>query len=366
MENAHVIISKVSKSFGKTKVLDDVSLEIAKGSFTTLLGPSGCGKTTLLRTIAGFYQMEKGDIFIGERKVNDVPSHLRNAIMVFQDYALFPHMSIRENITYGLRIRKMPPKEIQERLDETIGYLDIKSLLDRTPGQISGGQQQRVALARALVMRPEVLLLDEPLSNLDAKLRVTIRAELRQLQRRLKITTIYVTHDQAEALAMSDMIAIMNDGRFMQVGSPTEVYYRPDNAFVASFVGTVNFIKGKVATISQGEVEVESGGETIAVKKGDIEAKALAKIKVGYKITLSIRPETIKIVDRAAASSGERNVFDGKVRTYVFEGASTRYWVEALGTELLIDAFDPGERPTQAESVGFKIDPARIHIIAEA
>ena len=169
MENAHVMLRNVSKKFGSFKALDNISLEIAQGSFTTLLGPSGCGKTTLLRSIAGFYQIDEGEILIDGKVINDLPSHLRNAIMVFQDYALFPHMSIRENITYGLRIKKMPQKEINERLERTIQYLDIGTLLDRMPGQISGGQQQRVALARALIMEPEVLLLDEPSSNLDAK-----------------------------------------------------------------------------------------------------------------------------------------------------------------------------------------------------
>jgi len=368
MAQAHVIIREVSKCFGKTKVLDTISLEIAKGSFTTLLGPSGCGKTTLLRTIAGFYDVEQGEIFIGEKKVNDVPSHLRNAVMVFQDYALFPHMNIRENITYGLRIRKMPKDEIERKLETTAGYLDIKNLLDRTPGEISGGQQQRVALARALVMEPEVLLLDEPLSNLDAKLRVSIRAELRQLQQRLKITTIYVTHDQAEALAMSDTIAIMKGGKIMQVGSPSDVYYRPDNAFVASFVGTVNFIEGTVQSVSDEGVEVETSGTTITVREKPPAGRPAHPPLPGEKITLSIRPESIRIVEHPApaAASRDENVFRGTIKDYIFEGSSIRYWGEALGKELLIDVFNPVENALHTGDVWFRIDPERIHVIPQS
>jgi len=367
MGKTHVSIRGVSKKFGKTMALDDVSLEISKGSFTTLLGPSGCGKTTLLRTLAGFYQVEKGDIFIDDQRVNDVPSHLRNAIMVFQDYALFPHMNIRENITYGLRIRKMPKDEIDKRLEKTIGYLDIGNLLERTPGQISGGQQQRVALARALVMEPEVLLLDEPLSNLDAKLRISIRAELRQIQQRLKITTIYVTHDQAEALAMSDTIAVMKDGRVMQIGSPAEVYYHPDNTFVASFVGTVNFIKGIVRSVSeQGiEVQAENSGASIVVREKIPGSDAQKIPRAGDKVTLVIRPESIKILSAPSAGGGDVNVLRGKVSRYIFEGSSVRYWIEALGTEILVDVFNPGENMMREGVVNIQIDPERVHIIPD-
>lgn len=366
MGNTHVVIRNVSKTFGKAKALDDVSLEIARGSFTTLLGPSGCGKTTLLRTLAGFYQVEKGDIFIDDQRVNDVPSHLRNAIMVFQDYALFPHMNIRENITYGLKIRKMSETEINGRLEKTIGYLDIGNLLERTPGQISGGQQQRVALARALVMEPKVLLLDEPLSNLDAKLRISIRAELRQLQQRLKITTIYVTHDQAEALAMSDTIAVMKDGHVMQIGSPSEVYHHPDNTFVASFVGTVNFIKGTVRSVNGDHVEVEAcGGMSLVV---DEKLKSLNTEKaprIGELVTLAVRPESMKILERLPASGDNVNVLSGKINRSIFEGSSIRYWIEALGTEILVDVFDPGENILQQGFIAFKIDPGKVHIIID-
>jgi len=376
MAEAHVTIRNLSKSFGKTKVLDNIFLEIEKGSFTTLLGPSGCGKTTLLRTIAGFYDVESGEILIGDRVINNVPSHLRNAVMVFQDYALFPHMNIRENITYGLKIRKTPVAEMDKKLQKTVAYLDIENLLDRTPGQISGGQQQRVALARALIMEPEVLLLDEPLSNLDAKLRVSIRAELRQIQQNLKITTVYVTHDQAEALAMSDTIAVMKNGKIMQVGSPSDVYYRPDNAFVASFVGTVNFIEGTVKFCSEEKIEVEvaSGDGSVVVRERPSGRAGVAAVGVGAvgtdrrariprpgeKITLSVRPESIAIVGDGI--DGE-NVFRGNIDNYIFEGSSIRYWVRALGKQILIDTFNPPENALHQGDVCFRIDPARIHLI---
>lgn len=363
MENAHVVIKNVKKTFGNTLVLDDVSLEIAKGSFTTLLGPSGCGKTTILRTLAGFYQVESGEISIGGNRINEVPSHLRNAIMVFQDYALFPHMNIKENITYGLRIQKVPKEEMERRLKATSEYLDIGRLLERTPGQISGGQQQRVALARALVMEPEVLLLDEPLSNLDAKLRITIRAELRQLQQRLKITTIYVTHDQAEALAMSDTIAVMNAGKVMQIGSPSEIYYRPQNTFVASFIGTANFISGVMKERRGDSWAVELvGGRILQVK----EPKGLQKVlRIGAAVTLMARPESIKILRPGIEASGAEggNIIKGKVVRSIFEGSTIRYWVDALGGEILIDQFDPGDFVMGNGPIEFYLDKEKIHIM---
>jgi ABC-type Fe3+/spermidine/putrescine transport system ATPase subunit len=361
MNEIHLRIENVHKTFGKTKALDSVSLDIARGSFTTFLGPSGCGKTTLLRMIAGFYEVEHGNLYMGDRLINDVPSHLRNAVMVFQDYALFPHMTIRENITYGLRIQKMTREDIEKRLQKTIGYLGIEALLDRTPGQISGGQQQRVALARALVMEPEILLLDEPLSNLDAKLRINIRAELRQLQRRLKITTIYVTHDQAEALSLSDRIAVMNEGKIVQYGSPFEIYYRPRNTFVASFVGIVNLMKGKVASSSSRTILVSVGGEPVLVVPADKEAERT--YKPGDDITLCVRPETIRLESALRGQGNGENVFRGRVVNSIFEGSSVRYWIESLGMEFIVDIFDPGNEELNNKDVSFRINPERIHIL---
>jgi ABC-type Fe3+/spermidine/putrescine transport system ATPase subunit len=363
MENAHVMLRNVSKKFGSFKALDNISLEIAQGSFTTLLGPSGCGKTTLLRSIAGFYQIDEGEILIDGKVINDLPSHLRNAIMVFQDYALFPHMSIRENITYGLRIKKMPQKEINERLERTIQYLDIGTLLDRMPGQISGGQQQRVALARALIMEPEVLLLDEPLSNLDANLRNSIRAELRQLQKRLNITTIYVTHDQSEALAMSDSIAVLNTGKIEQIGSPFDIYYHPANRFVASFVGTVNFIEGVIIDIDEQYIHVRSDRIDIDVEGNKFKPEMLGKLEKSEKVLLVIRPESMKIIDMQNAQNSASNIFQGQIDHFIFEGSNIRYWIKAFENTIIIDIFDPGEAGIKDGIISFWIDPSKIHLI---
>ncbi len=355
METIHLRIHKVCKDFGKVRVLNHVSLDVPQGSFTTFLGPSGCGKTTLLRTIAGFYTPDSGEIYLGNRLMNNVPSHLRNAIMVFQDYALFPHMTIEENITYGLRIRKIPKDQIKARLERTVAYLGIGNLLDRMPGQISGGQQQRVALARALIMEPEILLLDEPLSNLDAKLRINIRAELRQLQQRLKITTIYVTHDQAEALALSDRIAVMNEGKIVHYGTPQELYYHPADPFVASFIGKVNLIRGRI-------IENRMGNTWVDVQK----IKVLVKNHFDHlqpqdEVMLCVRPETIRIAK--ASEEKEENAIPGVVTNYIFEGATIRYWVNALNQEWVVDVFDPVEVLPPDTKVFLRLKPERIHLM---
>jgi ABC-type Fe3+/spermidine/putrescine transport system ATPase subunit len=241
---AHLRLVEVTKHFGPTVAVDRVSLEIEEGSFFTLLGPSGCGKTTLLRVVAGFHLPDRGEVYLRERRITHVPPHLRGTAMVFQEYALFPHMTVEENVAYGLRMRRVPAAEARTRVARVLELVGLVGQERKYPHQLSGGQQQRVALARALVVEPEVLLLDEPLSNLDAKLRVRVREELRELQRRLGQTTVYVTHDQEEALALSDRIAVMNTGRVLQVGTPEEIYLRPKNRFVADFVGLANFLEG--------------------------------------------------------------------------------------------------------------------------
>src|ERR1700682_4715436 len=256
MDEGHVRLVHVSKRFGAAAAVEDVSLEIPAASFTTLLGPSGCGKTTTLRMIAGFYDPDAGAIFIGPRRINDVPAHRRQTAMVFQDYALFPHMSVDENVGYGLRLSGFQSPERAKRVRETLDFLGLTGLGQRHPNQRSGGQQQLAALARALVMNPEVLLLDEPLSNLDAKLRVSIRAELISIQRQLGITTIYVTHDQDEALAMSDWVAVMNQGHVIQWGTPWDVYYQPRTPFMAEFLGSVNLVPAAVTRVDGSSVQV--------------------------------------------------------------------------------------------------------------
>ena len=236
----HIELVDIVKQFGQLRVVDNVNLKIGDGEFFTLLGPSGCGKTTLLRMIAGFNDPDSGDIRFGGKSILSLPAHLRNTGMVFQNYALFPHMTVFDNVAYGMAARKLPHKTIRSRVAEILEAVQLLDLRERYPRQLSGGQQQRVALARALVIRPDVLLMDEPLSNLDAKLRVTMREEIRQIQQTLGITTIYVTHDQEEAMAVSDRVAIFYNGRLQQVDSPQGIYFAPVNQFTAEFMGACN------------------------------------------------------------------------------------------------------------------------------
>lgn len=238
------------KRFGTLEAVSYVSLTIHEGELFTLLGPSGCGKTTLFRLIGGFYMPDEGEIYFNGRLITDVPPYERNIGMVFQNYALWPHMTVFKNIAYGLKIEGLSRKEIKEQVQRVLERVNLTGLDDRYPGQLSGGQQQRVALARALVLNPDILLLDEPLSNLDAKIRVQVRAEIRKLQKELKITTIYVTHDQEEALTLSDRIAVMNAGKVLQIGTPRELYEKPQNRFVADFIGTNNLLEGRVKELN--------------------------------------------------------------------------------------------------------------------
>ena len=238
MQDIVMELKNINKFFGANQVIHDVSFQVKKGDFVTLLGPSGCGKTTILRMIAGFYEPDSGEIHLAGRQIERIPPYARNTAMVFQEYALFPHMSVYENVSYGLRVRHRPETEIREKVGEALTLMQLSGLEDRYPNQMSGGQQQRVAVARALVMQPDVLLLDEPLSNLDAKLRESVRVELRSIQQQMGLTTIYVTHDQQEALSMSDSIIIMKDGYLHQQGGPHDIYFEPRTPFVADFIGT--------------------------------------------------------------------------------------------------------------------------------
>ena len=270
----------VTKTFADTKVVDDLSLEIADGEFVVLLGPSGCGKTTTLRMLAGLETATSGDIYIGDERINDVPTQRRDLAMVFQSYALYPHMSIAENIAYPLRVRKLPQDERQNRVARVAKLLEIEALLERKPRQLSGGERQRVALARAIVREPRAYLMDEPLSNLDARLRVQMRGELKRLQHQFGTTTIYVTHDQAEAMTLASRVAVMKKGRLQQFDTPLNIYNHPANRFVAEFVGSpsMNFVDGKVERGVFVSEEI-----TFAVKKADGD------------VSLGIRPEHIHV-----------------------------------------------------------------------
>lgn len=294
---ASVILTNITKRFGNTAAVDDVSLEIPDGSFTVLVGPSGCGKTTILRMIAGLEDIESGQVRIGSTVVNDIPPAGRDIAMVFQSYALYPHMTVAQNIGFGLRLRKMPKMEIQARIAEVSKMLGLQDLLLRKPRQLSGGQRQRVALGRAIARRPAVFLMDEPLSNLDAKLRAQTRAELIRLYREIGTTVIYVTHDQIEAMTMGQQVVVMNEGRVQQVASPHEVYLHPANSFVAGFIGypPMNLVPISFNVDHQGPIFcLGEGGETIPVFES---MDAVFSKLNGKRVILGIRPEHIHLAN---------------------------------------------------------------------
>ncbi|HSB42983.1 MAG TPA: ABC transporter ATP-binding protein [Methylomirabilota bacterium] len=323
-------IAAVTKRFAAVTAVDRVDLSVRDGELFTLLGPSGCGKTTLLRLLAGFYQPDEGTIRFGPRVVNGLPPYERGIGMVFQNYALWPHMTVADNITYGLRLRKLPASEVRERLVEGLRKVNLAGFESRYPGQLSGGQQQRVALARALVLNPDILLLDEPLSNLDAKIRIQVRAEIRRLQQELSITTIYVTHDQEEALSLSDRVAVMRDGRVLQVGPPRELYERPRTRFVADFVGTNNLVPGEVQGAGTGELLVRTAlGPLRAVAHGAVSGRCV----------LAVRPENVAL---DGGPAGEGNRVAGRVSLVSYLGNTLRYDVQTEpGLVLKADIRDP-------------------------
>ncbi len=346
---AHLRLVEVTKRFGPTVAVDRVSLEIEEGSFFTLLGPSGCGKTTLLRVVAGFHLPDRGEVYLRERRITHLPPHLRGTAMVFQEYALFPHMTVEENVAYGLRMRRVPAAEARARVARVLELVGLVGQEGKYPHQLSGGQQQRVALARALVVEPEVLLLDEPLSNLDAKLRVRVREELRELQRRLGQTTVYVTHDQEEALALSDRIAVMNTGRVLQVGTPEEIYLRPKNRFVAEFVGLANFLEGY--WVSPGVVRTATGD----LRVGQAAAP-------GGRALLAVRPEEVRL--HRGAPEGAVNLLRGRVRSVTFLGSVRRCTVELDGVSWVVDV--RGEESVRpAEEVYLEVPPDRARVVEE-
>ena len=322
---ADLQIRSISKSYGGGKrVLDHISLDIRSGEFFTLLGPSGCGKTTLLRIIAGFIGHDEGEIAAGGERLDDKPAHKRDIGMVFQDYAVFPHLTVEANVAFGLKARKVPPGEIATRVADAVASVHLQGLEKRLPSELSGGQQQRVGLARAMVIRPKLLLMDEPLSNLDAKLRVELREEIRDIQQRLGITTVYVTHDQEEALAVSDRIGLMNGGHIEQIGTPFEIYRKPVTRFAATFIGTMNMLKADVT--DDGRVSV--GGALTALRttaaRGTIE--------------LAIRPEHVRL---SGSDAGDGLLLDGRVRKVTFLGREADCVVETSHGDIVVRVQDP-------------------------
>ncbi len=357
-----VIVQGVSKRFGGVRAVEDVTLAVADGRLMTLLGPSGCGKTTTLRMIAGLEQNDTGYIEIGDRVVSDaaaglfVPPERREIGMVFQSYAIWPHMTVFENVAYPLEVRRRPSAEVRERVLASLQLMEMEHLATRPATALSGGQQQRVAIARALVFHPRVLLMDEPLSNLDAKLREQMRVEIRALQQRLGITTVYVTHDQEEAMVLSDEIAVMHDGRVLQIAAPEAIYARPANRTVAAFFGTPNLLDAKVREVArEGEAPLAREGEAPLAREGEatlarVEGEGWdgwcsvpVDIQAGEAVTVIVRPEVIQLGRAASRGSAPGIAWTGVVRQRFFRGTRNLYTVDVGSLRFNVDA--PPDQP---------------------
>ena len=311
--SVEININKAVKKYGNLTIIPGLDEHIKNGEFFTLLGPSGCGKTTLLRMIAGFNSIEGGTIAFNDKVINDIPAHERNIGMVFQSYAIFPHLTVRENVEYGLKLRKLPKAEMKEKVDKILEVVQITEYQDRLPERLSGGQQQRVALARAIVIHPSVLLMDEPLSNLDAKLRVEMRTAIREVQKQVGITTVYVTHDQEEALSISDRIAVMKKGEIQQTACPHTIYTRPYNVFVSTFIGHSNLFHGTIKGDTNGKAVVFNDGYIMPMDNLSEDAVD------GMEVIISVRPEEFSIQKDGLKCKIKNKVFLGKYNTYFLE-----------------------------------------------
>ena len=357
-------LEHVSKRFvreGQAAVaaVDDVSIGVEPGELVTLLGPSGCGKTTTLRMVAGFERPDAGRIYIGGDDVTDLMVYRRSIGFVFQNYALFPHLTIFENVAYGLRVRRLPKATIRARVGQVLELVGLPGYERRFPNQLSGGEQQRVAVARAVVVEPALLLFDEPLSNLDATLRVQMRGELSRLQRQLAITTVYVTHDQEEAMAISDRIAVMRQGAVAQVGTAEELYRAPRSAFVAQFIGRVNLVESRVLGVTGGHVAVTLWGASLSVPAADGHA-------AGQRLSLVLRPESLTLVPESAKAAEGEVIVPGIVRGRTFLGEKVEYAVEVGGALLQAVTYDPTRRGVVevGARVGVMCDAAAVRLLA--
>ncbi|MCD8221706.1 MAG: ABC transporter ATP-binding protein [Clostridiales bacterium] len=351
-----VRLEHISKIYNDPKTgkefyaVQNANLDIEPGTFVTLLGPSGCGKTTILRMIAGFESPDEGEVYMDDEAINSLTPNKRDTAMVFQSYALLPHYNVFDNVAYGLKIRKLPKDEIREKVLDILKLVEMEGMESRMTNQLSGGQQQRVALARALVLEPGVLLFDEPLSNLDAKLRVTMRTEIRKIQQKVGITAIYVTHDQSEAMSISDKIIIMSRGKVEQIGTPREIYYHPHSRFVADFIGEANFLDCQVVNVSGDTAKIRVAGE-------EIEVANYVGAKAGDTVALVIRPEAAKLSDNG--------VIQGTVTLSTFMGAYQYYQMSVGDMEVQITDYHPVNRRVYeaGEKAYLDFDPAGVYIL---
>ena len=346
---ANVLLKNLTKRFDQVVAVNNVNLEIADQEFVVLVGPSGCGKTTTLRMVAGFYKPDGGEIYFNQSVINDIPPHKRDTGMVFQNYALWPHMDIYSNVAFGLQMRKIPREEMRRRVLHILDLVGMKGMEDRNPGQLSGGQQQRIALARALVIEPQVLLLDEPLSNLDAKLRVDMRTEIRRIQREFAITTIYVTHDQEESLSISNRIAVMNEGRLVQVGSPREIYESPINQFVAQFIGSTNFIKGTIDSLDNSMVTLDTEYGKVVVH-----VDRQLNLKENQEVLCSVRPEAI-LLSPQTQDKNQPNTIPGKIELQTYLGEVVRYQILVEETDKMFYANTQNISGSKVYEIGEKV-----------
>jgi iron(III) transport system ATP-binding protein len=347
----------IVKTYGKLRAIDNLNLIVEDGELLTLLGPSGCGKTTTLRAVTGFVGPDSGDIYIGDRKISDIPPEKRGIGLVFQNYALWPHMTVFENLAFGLQLKKLSKQQIRKKVAEGLAIVKLEELETRYPRQLSGGQQQRVALARALVLEPDILLLDEPLSNLDALLREQMRFEIAQLHKQYGITTIYVTHDQTEAMVISDRIAVLDKGRLMQLGTPSEIYSRPANKFVAGFMGTTNFIRGKVEDISGDYTAVKTNDGLILHGRGH-------GLQKGQEVEVAIRPENIEFLSESQASTPPKavNIFDAKIARATYVGELIDYQLH-IRDSLIRAKGDVRRKRATGETAKIHIDPDQLSVL---
>jgi spermidine/putrescine ABC transporter ATP-binding subunit len=354
-------VNNLNKSFGKVKAVQDVSFEATEGKVLSLLGPSGCGKTTTLRCIAGFENPDRGDICLDNKKITFIPPEKRGIGMVFQNYALWPHMTVYGNLSFALQIRKVPKPEISERVKKVLSIVQLEGYEDRYPRQMSGGQQQRIAMARALVFEPEIMLLDEPLSNLDAQLREEMRFEFTELQKKLGITAVYVTHDQAEALVISDKIVILNQGKIVQSGSPKEIYSNPKNKFVAGFIAVTSFISGRIDSFAEEKKKVIVKTDDNLVIHGFNNS-----FDIGQKVSVAMRMNVVKFIpDKSKSNKNSVNVFRGKIIQASYLGNIIDYKVKVGNWEVRTNS-DAKNNFKVGDEVTFYLSPEDIIVTRES